>query len=117
MVSVMVTSLPRPLPAGLDVSELFREPLTRRAARERPELAGKVRLVVVAAGHCEIGKRGRLPGSDTALQQSAGAVEANDPGGGLGREPGLGLEAAAEVPRTPPDFRRKAGHWTRCRRC
>jgi len=106
----MVTIVRTLVRARLDVSELFRDPSARRAAGERPELAGKVDLVVVAAGHSQIGERGRAAGGHAALQQSARPVEAHDPGGNLGREPGLGRETAAEVPGAPADFSGETRH-------
>src|SRR6266496_4783574 len=80
----------------LDVSELFGQPLAGRASGECPELAGQVRLVVVAARSGQVGERGGPPTPDPALQEDAGAVKAHHPRRGFRAEPDLRAETAAE---------------------
>src|SRR5215475_4564991 len=80
---VMPPSFPAVKQRGLDVSELLGEQLAGRAARQVAELAGHVRLVVVAAVRGQAGQEARLPGGACgapAQQGPARPVEPHDPG-------------------------------------
>src|SRR3954470_5449559 len=75
-----------PAPAG----QQAREVLTRRAARQRPEVAVEMRLVVVAAGGGDVGEP---PGAALALEEVQHPLEAQDAREGLGRQADLLAEA------------------------
>src|SRR6266508_2699078 len=90
---------------GLDISELLGVPPGGRAAGEGVELAYQVGLVVVAA----VGGEPRQAVGRAALQQAAGAVEPDHPGGRLRRQPDLGTEPARQLTVAPSDVRRESG--------
>src|SRR5258708_32862731 len=76
--SVIPRSFPVVMQRGLDVSELLGEQLARRAARQVAELAGHVRLVVVAAFSGQAGPGGALPRGAAAHQRPARPGEPHD---------------------------------------
>jgi hypothetical protein len=94
---------------GLDVSELLGQPLAGRAARQRAELAREMGLIEVPAGHGQVSQPDAVRGG-VGDQQVPGPVEANDPGGGLGRQADLGAEPAGEVAAAPAGLGRQFRH-------
>ena len=119
LLSVMIASLPPGWPgAGLDVSELLRQPGRRRAAGQRAELAGQVGLVVVAALGGQAGQAGpACAGGGLPLQEPAGPVEPGHPGGGLRGQPGLGQQPPLQVARAPAGLARRVRRPGPGRRC
>jgi hypothetical protein len=98
-------------PGGLNVWELLGHPDARRAASKIAELPSQMGLVRVAGICSQISQHRGAPRHDTGLEPAPGAVKADYPGRGLGREAHLGQQAAPKVPGAPAYLAGDGRYW------